>query len=86
MTATSDTIAAIQSFIQQVQQAATAANNAAGQAEQGQAMASRVGDARSVAAFGQVHQLISQARQTLAAVVGHANEAIARTKAIEGGG
>jgi hypothetical protein len=85
MTATGDTLAAIQAFIQQLQQAATAAKAAANRAEQGRTMAAAVGDARSVAAFTQVHQLITQAHKSIGTTVEQAEQAMTRTKAIEGG-
>jgi hypothetical protein len=85
MSATGDTIAAVQAFVQQLQQTATAANAALNQAEHARAMAAALGDARSVAAFTQVHQLISQAHGILSPAVDRAQQAIVRAKAIEGG-
>jgi hypothetical protein len=86
MSATGDTIAAVQSFIRLLQEAAASANAAASQAEKSRAMAGALGDARSVAAFTQVHELLVLARRALGPAVERADQAIARTKSIEGGG
>jgi hypothetical protein len=48
-------------------------------------MAAALGDARSVAAFTQVHQLLEQAHGMLGPAVDRARHAITQAKAIEGG-
>jgi hypothetical protein len=85
MTATGDTIAAIQALIQQLQNSAGAANAAAGQAGNGRTVAAALGHTRSVAAFSAVQQNVGEIHRTIGALVGKAQEAIAQTKAIEGG-
>jgi len=86
VSATGDTIAAIQAFIQQLQQAATAAKAAISQAEQGRAKATGVGDARSITTFTQVHQLLSEAHRSVGATIGQAERAMTWTKAMQDGG
>jgi hypothetical protein len=85
MSAATETIAAIQALMQQLHAATTTADAAVGQAEQARQLAGALGDARSVAAFAQVHELLAEARQALQPVVERADQAMSRVKAIEGG-
>jgi hypothetical protein len=48
-------------------------------------MAAAVGDARSIAAFTSVHQIVGEARQAIGATIARADQAVRLAKAIEGG-
>jgi hypothetical protein len=72
VTATSDTIAAIQALVQQLQHAAGSAATAGHQAEQGRVMATQLGHSRSVASFAQIHQLLGQVHKTIGIAIAQA--------------
>jgi hypothetical protein len=85
MTAISETIAAINALVQQLQNSATTANAAANQAERARTMAAAVGHNGTVAALIAIQQSIGEIHRGIGPLVGRAQEAIDQAKAAEGG-
>lgn len=85
MTVAGDVVAALQTFIQHLEEAGTAASSASDEADKGRDMSAALGHSGSVEAFSAIHDLIEQAHQMLGPVIDKANEAKEQAQAIESG-
>jgi methyl-accepting chemotaxis protein len=85
MSAIEETIAAIQALIQQLQQSASTAGNAAKSAEQGRGLATSVGAQTSIQQFTQLQDGLNQVQGQIGALTERVRQLLTQAKVIHGG-